>query len=361
MTIRYGIIGTGMMGSEHILSLRALEDVRIEAVVEVNSQARDLARAMLGSDANNAKFFNSVDELVESSLCDAVVIATPNNTHIEILRDLLGKDLHILVEKPLVTTIEDLREVKELSKAHQKIFWIGLEYRFIPAVNYSLNLVEKGLPGKIKMIYIREHRYPFLPKFGNWNRFNNNTGGTLVEKCCHFFDLMNLISRSIPKYVYGTGAQDVNHLDESYEGKTPDILDNAFVTIEYENNIRACLDLCMFAEASIEEQIISVTGDRGKIEAKLPSNDVSFGLRKDGRPGINTLNVKNPDIKYQGFHWGSTFLEHIAFIDAIKSEKKAEVSLDQGILSVLLGICAQDSIAKHKVLEFRDYLGQVYE
>jgi hypothetical protein len=46
------------------------------------------------------------------------------------------------------------------------------------------------------MLSIREHRFPFLTKVGDWNRFSENTGGTMVEKCCHFFDLMRLITRS---------------------------------------------------------------------------------------------------------------------------------------------------------------------
>jgi predicted dehydrogenase len=53
----------------------------------------------------------------------------------------------------------------------------------------------------------------------NWNRFNKNSGGTLVEKCCHFFDLMTLIANSRPVRVMASGAQDINHLDEIYDGE----------------------------------------------------------------------------------------------------------------------------------------------
>ena len=76
------------------------------------------------------------------------------------------------------------------------------------------------------MLTIREHRFPFLRKIGDWNRFNVNSGGTFVEKCCHFFDLMRLIVNSEPKRVMASAGQDVNHLDEVYDGKKSDILDN---------------------------------------------------------------------------------------------------------------------------------------
>lgn len=53
----------------------------------------------------------------------------------------------------------------------------------------------------------------------NWNRFNVNTGGTLVEKCCHFFDLMRLFAGANPVCVMASGGMDVNHKDEVYDGK----------------------------------------------------------------------------------------------------------------------------------------------
>ena len=77
-----------------------------------------------------------------------------------------------------------------------------------------------GEVGEIKMLSIREHRFPFLKKVEDWNRFNEKTGGTLVEKCCHFFDLMNLMIHSVPVKIYASGGQSVNHLDECYRGKT---------------------------------------------------------------------------------------------------------------------------------------------
>ncbi len=107
------------------------------------------------------------------------------------------------------------------------------------------------------MLAIREHRFPFLEKVGDWNRFARNTGGTLVEKCCHFFDLMNLISRQRPTVVYGSGGMDVNHLGERYDGEQPDILDNAYVVVDFAGGARGLLDLCMFAEHSTNEMEIA--------------------------------------------------------------------------------------------------------
>ena len=71
--------------------------------------------------------------------------------------------------------------------------------------------------------------------------------------------------------VYASGGMDVNHLDERYDGETPDILDNAYVVVDFEDGARALLDLCMFAENSTNEMEIAATGDRGKAEAFIPA------------------------------------------------------------------------------------------
>ena len=196
-----------------------------------------------------------------------MVVASPSYTHVEILPDVLHAGLHVLAEKPLCTTIEDCRTVMEAARGYDGVAWMGMEYRYKPPITRLIDEVRDGAAGRVHMVAIREHRFPFLVKVGDWNRFNRNTGGTLVEKCCHFFDLMNLITGAEPVRVCASGGQDVNHLDERYEGETPDILDNAYVIVDYNDGTRAMLDLCMFAEGSKNEQEIAVTGDTGKVEA----------------------------------------------------------------------------------------------
>jgi len=357
----YIIIGSGQMGSEHILSLRAIEEASIVGIVEPNEKSQELAKAMLGPN-NRPQFFNSLDEFFQSELyknqqCDAAVIATPNFTHDEILLKLVGKPINILIEKPLAITTQKCRAILQECTKHPGIIWVGLEYSFIPAISKALEMVNKGAVGTVKMIYIREHRYPFLPKVNNWNRFNKYSGGTLIEKCCHFFDLMTVIANSKPLWVFADGSQAVNHLDESYNNQRPDILDNAYAIVNFENSVRGCLDLCMFAEASEDEQLITVVGDEGKIEVKIPSQVLTYGQRKSGRHVVKKIEVKNNDIKYHGFHWGSTYLEHLAFLEAIKTKKAPKVGLERGLLSVAIGEAGQISIEKNRPIYLKDING----
>ena len=99
-----------------------------------------------------------------------------------------------------------------------------------------------------------------------------------MEKCCHFFDLMNQGMPGRPERVYASGSQMVNHLDESYDGRTPDIIDSAYVIVDYDDGARALLDLCMFAGATHDQQGFAVMGDAGKIEALVPSGAMRIGL-----------------------------------------------------------------------------------
>ena len=97
-----------------------------------------------------------------------------------------------------------------------------------------------------------------------------NTGGAMVEKCCHFFDLMRLIVRDEAMRVFCSGNADVNYPDECYDGVTPDIIDDSFTTIDYARGVRAMLDLCMFTEGSEEQEVLVATGDVAKLEVSVP-------------------------------------------------------------------------------------------
>lgn len=347
-TIRYGIIGSGMMGLEHLWNLHHVPGAAVTAIADPNQASREFTIAM-DEGRSDITEFDDHRELLASGLVDVVVVSTPNMTHRAILDDVLATDLHVLVEKPLCTTVADCRAVIAAADARRDrgcdaVVWVGLEYRYMPPVTRLLQEVHAGTIGPSKMVSIREHRFPFLQKVDDWNRFNRNTGGTLVEKCCHFFDLMNHITGDRPVRVQASGGQDVNHLDERYDGETPDILDNAFVIVDYAGGARALLDLCMFAEASEEQEEISVVGPLGKVEAFLPSTTVRVGLRTEGRPGIRGEAVHDDRVAYEGFHHGSSYLEHLDLIDAVRTGAAPAVGLEDGLLSVAMGVAAHRSI-----------------
>ena len=372
--IRYGIIGCGSMGREHIENLFALGGgdggVQVTALADphpASLQTSLLACAQALRPAPQA--FTDHRELLASGLCDAVVIATPNHTHAALLGDALGLPaVHILVEKPLVTRIEDGVDMIRRAEGRSGIVWVAQEYRYMPPVAELLRMAHGGDVGRIHQVAIREHRAPFYPKVGDWNRFNAHTGGTLVEKCCHYFNLMDLVLGEHPLRVFASGAQRVNHLDEVYGGRRSDILDSAYCVLEYPSGARAMLDLCMFAEGSMDNEHLTVVGDAGKLESMLPSGELRHSRREDwGRKqywgqasgtgkGVSVKRVQDPHIKYLGNHFGASFVEHQRFAAAIRNGTPPEITLHEGLRAVASGLAAHKSIDEGRVVAMNEVL-----
>ena len=352
--VRYGIIGIGAMGREHVENLRHIEGAQVTAIADPDQGSREAGQSQL---LGQVAVYEDYRELLSSNLVDAVIIATPNYTHVDVLKDALATNLHVFIEKPLCTTIEDCVKVMEWSKDRKALVWMGLEYRYMPPVAELIKVVHSGGVGNVQQVSIREHREPFYPKVGNWNRFTSKTGGTLVEKCCHYFNLMDHIAQERPVRVFASGGQRVNFLDEVYDGKRSDMLDSAYVILEYASGKRAMLDLCMFAENSVDKEHIVVTGDEGKVESFLPSLELRLGKRQDmGRfknwdvraassKNVERRTVWDDTIKYPGFHYGASYIEHLKFFKAIKAGNIApEVTLEDGLRSVATGLAAHKSI-----------------
>jgi len=332
-----------MMGREHLENLGHLAGSNVVALIDPDEGSRRLGRAAAGGDVAVFPYLGSA---LTGQEFDVVVIASPNHTHEEIAIEAIASGKHVLVEKPLATTVEGcLRIEEEALKRPSQVVAVGLEYRFMAPTSWLLDKVRSGVLGDVRLVSIIEHRFPFLDKVGSWNRFNENTGGTFVEKCCHFFDLMYQVFGSEPVAVMASAAETVNHRNESYGGRTPDILDNGYVIVEFEGNKRGMLELCMFAEGSRDEQIISAVGDTAKAEVRIPSQECSIGKRSTGRAGVVTQVVEST-APYQGLHHGSSFTEHEEFRKAIFGEDHRLATLRDGTRSVAMGVATQRSIAE---------------
>jgi predicted dehydrogenase len=372
-TIGYGVIGSGMMGCEHMLVLDHVEGAEVVALADPVERSIGwglgcIERGSGGAEARErtATYVDHRDLLADPDV-DVVIITSPNHTHAAVLADALATDKHLLVEKPLCTTVDDAKQVVDAAAGRDAITWMGLQYRYMPTPATMLDQLATGVCGSTRMVSIREHRFPFLRKVGDWNRFSRNTGGTLVEKCCHFFDLMHLAAGARPVRVMASGGQDVNHLDERYEidGRTeqPDILDNAFVVVEFANGVRGALDLCMFAEGGRFEQELTITGDAAKLEATVPGDTVWVGERATaGKPGTTPgTGVReipapmDPRVPYPDFHQGASFMEHLAMLEAIRNGTPEQVTVTDGMWAVATGAAAHRSIDERRPVDLAEF------
>jgi myo-inositol 2-dehydrogenase / D-chiro-inositol 1-dehydrogenase len=356
-TTRYGIIGAGMMAQEHIQNIYLLDDAAVTAVCDpVRSSltwAESTMRSIDGANADAVQYFTDHRDMLAKADLDAIIIASPNFTHIDILRDTMQTDLAHLVEKPLCTTMEDALEIEERVKSFDPVFWVGLEYRYMPPVARMIERAHAGDVGAMKMLSIREHRFPFLPKVGNWNRFNKNSGGTFVEKCCHFFDLMRFILQEDPVAVMGMGGQAVNHQNEAYNGEKPDIFDHGYVAVEFESGAKAQLDLCMFAEGSENQEEITLIGDTAKLEVKIPDGVITFMPRRPKNPVKETVEI-DETVLAAGSHFGSSYFQHLDFQKAMQDGTPAKVNARDGRMSVQMGLAAQKSMTERRWIELSE-------
>ena len=351
-TINYGIIGCGMMGQEHLRNIALLPDARVAAIYEPDRYQADASKAI----QPNARLVGSIAELLGDESLDCLLIASPNHMHVPQFEEIAAtRPLPLLVEKPLYTDVADAARLAALETTYPAPVWVAMEYRYMPPIQTFVEQMSTATGGPT-MLTIREHRFPFLPKVGDWNRFNRFTGGTLVEKCCHFFDLMRLILGSEPVRISASAGQDVNHKDERYGDEAPDIWDGAFVIAEFANGSRAMLELCMYAEGSRYQEEITAVGPTGKIEAMVPGPG-RFWPTHLGEPpvaqvvisprspkGPQTVDIPvDPTILDAGDHNGSTFYQHARFVDIVRNGGTPEVTLSDGARAVAMGLAAQEA------------------
>ena len=206
-----------------------------------------------------------------------------------------------------------------------------------------------------------EYRPPFLDKVDQWNKFSKNTGGTLVEKCCHYFDLMNLFAGSIPKKIYATCGKSGVFLDFKHNNESSDIDDYAFVIIEYDNDIKANFTLNMFSPDFNEELI--VTGAEGRLIASekfsFKNNDNSettFSIQLGENGSSRESNISYPSSIEKSGHHGATFYEHVELIKLLKGENSNSATPIEGLWSIIIATAAQESMKSGIPVIIEDYL-----
>jgi predicted dehydrogenase len=359
-TVRYGVIGCGMMGQEHLRNIALIPEAEVVTVFEPDAEMRAAAARI----APLARQVGSLAAVLEDERVNCLLIASPNHLHLGQLEAVAAtRPLPVLVEKPLFTDPDDAPRLATLRASYPAPIWVAMEYRYMPPVAQLLREADAATGG-VAMLTIREHRFPFLEKVGHWNRFNRLTGGTLVEKCCHFFDLMRLVAGRDPVRVMASGGQVVNHRDEVIGGARPDIWDSAYVIVEFAGGLRAMLELCMFAEGARYQEEIAAVGPAGKIECLVPGPgrfwpadlgpapvaQVIVSPRAPRGPKVLEVPV-DPALLAAGDHNGSTFYQHRGFAGVVAGRAVPEVGLDDGWWAVAMGLAAQRSAETGQAVE----------
>ena len=182
------IVGAGMMGREHLRVCQLLGWADLQGIVDPFEGSLKWARSDWQSlTAAPLTVYTHLNEACGDGAVDAVVISTPNHTHLEVLRTVSQSGKPILLEKPMATTLEDAMDMVNLARDYPSVIQLGMQYRFkAQYVDALCELQSQATLGAVKTVAMSEYRPPFLDKVDQWNKFNCNSGGTLVEKCCHY-------------------------------------------------------------------------------------------------------------------------------------------------------------------------------
>jgi len=360
--VRLGVLGCGIMGLEHIRNAQLLGWAQVGGVFDPAPKSVRAALKLIAEQSPDGSptIYTSLEEACADPETDVLLIATPNYTHLEVMRVATQYDKPIFLEKPIATTVADALEVCALAAAHSKIVRPGLQYRYKAIYSEAIKeVIHRRTVGQVHSVNLLEHRFPFLDKVGQWNKFNTYTGGTLIEKCCHYFDLLNLFAGARPTQVYAVGSQAVNFQNFSYNNKKADGLDQAQVTVQYDNGVIGSFSLCMFVPGAREELI--VCGDTGRLQASEQAqlgephtNSIEIWAGENGASQQSRPSYP-PYIARAGHH-GATFFEHAAFAADLATGDYDGPSLAEGFWSVVVGAAAQESIQSGQVVPIESVL-----
>jgi myo-inositol 2-dehydrogenase/D-chiro-inositol 1-dehydrogenase len=341
--LRVGFIGLGAMGLSHVKAMQRLcadkteitalcgtNDANFQAAVEVSPGARR---------------FKQASQLIQSEL-DAIFVSTPNFTHAKLAEEVLSAGKHLFLEKPCGITRDECLRVLDVTGRSDRVLMLGHELRYSPFFQKIKELVERGEIGKPHMVWTREFRGPFQKKSGDWIQDERRSGGCLVDKNCHHFDLMNWWVGARPQRVSAFGGCAVNRVIQGEH----QVHDHATVSYEYENGVRGTLQLCMFAlDFPSEDLEMGIIGDAGMLVTRISRIEILQWKRGTSQkePIIHRV------VARQGEGWGNHlgFDEiHQEFVNCILKKRQPLTSVANCIDGTLLAIAAERAIKKGQVV-----------
>jgi predicted dehydrogenase len=142
-------LGVGYWGPNLLRNLIANKNCRVSKVVDLSSERRDYVQrlySLIEVTDNSASVFDDPS-------INAVVIATPVNTHFEMAMKALSAGKHVLVEKPMARSIDEVQQIGELAASKNLVAMVGHTFLYNAAVRYVKALIDSGVLGDIRYIY----------------------------------------------------------------------------------------------------------------------------------------------------------------------------------------------------------------
>ena len=160
--IRVAVVGAGILGKRHARVFGEIEGARLVGVAD-----HSLERAQAA--ANGAPAFTNIEELLRNVECDAVAVATPDHLHRDPVTSALNAGKHVLVEKPLATSLSDARALVDLARRHGLVLQVNYSQRWVPEYLWIKQQIMSGAIGKPRLVLSSKQDTVFVPtRMINW-------------------------------------------------------------------------------------------------------------------------------------------------------------------------------------------------
>ncbi len=343
--LNIGILGAGWFGREaHLANLVRMDDVAVVAVSSRSESSRDAARQIAGDQLTTVTDWRDV--LAIESI-DAVVIALTNDQHHAAAIAAFESGKHVLCEKPLGLSIRECDEIIAAADSAGKVLQIGHEMRFQRLYLHTKRLIDDGNVGDVRMAWCREYRGPMRP---GWRSSESLTGGMILEKNCHHFDLFNWLLKTPPVKVAAFGGRDVL--------QDRDILDNAMVLVEHEDGRRAVLEICLFAPFGADTEI-GVVGSKGRIDTRNQAQKLihhRFDIPEQTEIDVADIAGEAEFIDAAGHINRGMYPELRDFVECCQTNRTPVVDGRAARMNVAVSLAAQQSIDRGKVVTIEEIL-----
>lgn len=157
-SVRVGVVGTGIWGNMHVRAYVQHPSAELVAVCDLDE---DRARKM-AEKFGIPKYYSKVDDMLEEQL-NGISIVTPDTAHADIAIKAAAKGIHILVEKPLATTVEECRRMISAASENSVYLMVDWHNRWNPPYYYAWRAIQDGELGEISYIYYRLSDTIYVP------------------------------------------------------------------------------------------------------------------------------------------------------------------------------------------------------
>ncbi|KAI9260171.1 hypothetical protein BY458DRAFT_440207 [Sporodiniella umbellata] len=340
MSIKVGIIGTGIFAYRHHRAYKAVGDDKYEIVACANrSKDKALAFAKEVGIPESGVYTNPLD-LINDPNVEAVDILLPVQYNKEIIEQAIAAKKHVMFEKPIAANLEDAREIVKMSQTAETVVAVSENWSYHPLAYAVAEYVQKGGIGEI-VNFTYDSARPYSPDSPyhatKWRQNPEHPGGYLSDGCVH--DMAHLVPilgyfKSVSAFANST--QKI-HVCE----------DTLATTIRLQNGSIGVANFT-FSSAGVKKQHLVVHGSKGTIHL-IDENVVELF------DGLGNLISNKPITSLQETAPGNGLSdvegEFSAFYDTVRRQKKLGVSTEEAFHHLAFIVACLESVKTERVVE----------